>query len=154
MATMTAAMEASCQSVSTICMHTSHKLSTRQLRTHIVGHLQTSSGAWCLRAMPPLQQRRCALVRAFNGSDGSGKSVGNGGGFRGGLDPSLEVAVPSDQRPVNELAALRKGTLYSWVRDAHSLSCTFINMYSDVFWISEHYFQSISRQIDFHCSPE
>lgn len=118
MATMTAAMESSCQSVSTICTHTLQKLSTRQLRTQTVGHSHISSGAWCLRAMPPLQQRRCALVRAFNGSDSSGKSVGSGG-FRGGLDPSLEVAVPSDQRPVNELAALRKGTLYSWVRNAH-----------------------------------
>jgi len=34
----------------------------------------------------------------------------------GGLDPALEVAVPPDQRPVNELAALRTASLYSWVR--------------------------------------
>ncbi|KAK9810770.1 hypothetical protein WJX73_006093 [Symbiochloris irregularis] len=32
----------------------------------------------------------------------------------GGLDPSLEVAVPPDQRPVNELASLRDAPLYSW----------------------------------------
>jgi hypothetical protein len=34
----------------------------------------------------------------------------------GGLDPALELAVPVDQRPVNELAALREAPLYSWVR--------------------------------------
>jgi hypothetical protein len=28
----------------------------------------------------------------------------------------LEVAVPEDQRPVNELAALKEAWLYSWVR--------------------------------------
>jgi hypothetical protein len=28
----------------------------------------------------------------------------------------LEVAVPEDQRPVNELAALKQAWLYSWVR--------------------------------------
>jgi hypothetical protein len=34
----------------------------------------------------------------------------------GGLDPALEMAVPADQRPVNELASLREAPLYSWVR--------------------------------------
>lgn len=33
---------------------------------------------------------------------------------QGGLDPKLEVAVPANQRPVNELAQLRDGQLYSW----------------------------------------
>ena len=33
----------------------------------------------------------------------------------GGLDPALEVAVPPEQRPVNELANLRGAPLYSWV---------------------------------------
>lgn len=57
------------------------------------------------------------MVRAFNGSDSSGKAVGGsgGGGYRGGLDPALEMAVPSEQRPVNELSALRQASLYSWV---------------------------------------
>ena len=32
-----------------------------------------------------------------------------------GLNPDLERPVPSDQRPVNELAALRETWLYSWV---------------------------------------
>ena len=38
---------------------------------------------------------------------------------QGGLDPKLEVAVPSNQRPVNELAQLRDGQLYSWVSLQH-----------------------------------
>lgn len=33
----------------------------------------------------------------------------------GGLDPALEREVPPEQRPVNELKALRKTSLYSWV---------------------------------------
>lgn len=33
-----------------------------------------------------------------------------------GLDPSLEMAVPPDQRPVNELANLKQALFYSWVR--------------------------------------
>lgn len=33
---------------------------------------------------------------------------------KGGLDPSLEIAVPFDQRPVNELANLKQTFLYSW----------------------------------------
>ena len=41
----------------------------------------------------------------------------------GGLDPSLEVAIPPDQRPVNELASLRGAPLYSWV----SLTCCRVN---------------------------
>lgn len=32
-----------------------------------------------------------------------------------GLNPDLEQPVPTDQRPVNELAALRETWLYSWV---------------------------------------
>lgn len=32
----------------------------------------------------------------------------------GGLDPALEREVPPEQRPVNELKALRKTNLYSW----------------------------------------
>lgn len=33
-----------------------------------------------------------------------------------GLSPDLEQPVPTEQRPVNELAALRGTWLYSWVR--------------------------------------
>eukprot|EP00887_Chlorella_sp_A99_P004946 scaffold4.g4946.t1 len=33
---------------------------------------------------------------------------------RGGLDPRLEVEVPADQRPVNELRQLKQAQLYSW----------------------------------------
>lgn len=33
-----------------------------------------------------------------------------------GLDPTLELAVPSDQRPVNELKELKNAQLYKWVR--------------------------------------
>lgn len=32
----------------------------------------------------------------------------------GGLDPYLEVAVPRDQRPINQLAELKSDPLYSW----------------------------------------
>lgn len=35
-------------------------------------------------------------------------------GSSGGLDPSLEIEVPKDQRPVNELASLKADPLYSW----------------------------------------
>lgn len=31
-------------------------------------------------------------------------------------DPAFEIEVPSDQRPVNELAALKEATLYSWAQ--------------------------------------
>lgn len=39
-----------------------------------------------------------------------------------GLNPDLEQPVPSDQRPVNELAALRGTWLYSWVCRATAAS--------------------------------
>ena len=35
--------------------------------------------------------------------------------FGFGLNPDLEQPVPTEQRPVNELAALRETWLYSWV---------------------------------------
>lgn len=43
----------------------------------------------------------------------SGRGQGTASGL--GLNPDLEQPVPSDQRPVNELAALRETWLYSWV---------------------------------------
>uniref|UniRef100_A0A1J3CV78 Uncharacterized protein ycf36 n=1 Tax=Noccaea caerulescens TaxID=107243 RepID=A0A1J3CV78_NOCCA len=46
------------------------------------------------------------------------KDEGNGGGsmsFSGqSWDPSSEIEVPSDQRPVNEYSSLKEGMLYSW----------------------------------------
>ncbi|CAN6976993.1 unnamed protein product [Brassica rapa subsp. trilocularis] len=46
------------------------------------------------------------------------KEEGNGSGsmsFSGqSWDPSSEIQVPSDQRPVNEYSALKEGMLYSW----------------------------------------
>lgn len=72
-------------------------------------------GPRCLWPLPPTRRWRNSVVRAFNGSDSNGKAVSGGsGGSKGGLDPSLEMAVPSEQRPVNELAALRQAALYSW----------------------------------------
>ena len=35
--------------------------------------------------------------------------------YSGGLDPKLEMAVPVEQRPVNELGQLKQAVLYSWV---------------------------------------
>ena len=63
----------------------------------------------------PQRRRWPAAVRAFDGNDGRGPTTSGSSG-KGGLDPSLEMAVPAEQRPVNELSALRKSVLYSWVR--------------------------------------
>lgn len=42
-----------------------------------------------------------------------------------GLDPTLEIAVPKDQRPVNELKQLKQASLYSWVSgDRRSCNAT------------------------------
>lgn len=41
----------------------------------------------------------------------------------GGLSSNLEQAVPAEQRPVNELAALREAALYSWVSIVSSAPC-------------------------------
>ena len=45
-----------------------------------------------------------------------GAQAEQGDGRGGGLDSSREVAVPWEQRPVNELAQLRESWLFSWVR--------------------------------------
>ena len=111
-------MGASCQN---ICP-TKAPLSSRQQRPPIPGQTRTAAGPRFLRPAPLRRQLRGPGVRAFNGSDSNGKAVGSGGGggFRGGLDPSLEMAVPSEQRPVNELASLRQASLDSWVRPHHT----------------------------------
>lgn len=54
---------------------------------------------------------------ASSNAGGSGRKA-DGNAANGGLDPALERAVPADQRPVNELKALRQTTLYSWVSSA------------------------------------
>ena len=92
--------------------------SGRQQRAPTSGKMHTAARPRGLRPAPLHRQCRSSVVRAFNGSDSGGKAIGSvgGGGYRGGLDPSLEMAVPSDQRPVNELGALRQAALYSWVR--------------------------------------
>ena len=50
-----------------------------------------------------------------NDDDRASLSSSSSSPFGGGLDPSLELAVPKDQRPSNELASLRTAPLYSWV---------------------------------------
>ena len=47
----------------------------------------------------------------------------------GGLDSSREVAVPWEQRPVNELAQLRESWLFSWVR-----LCKFVRAAGSQHW--------------------
>jgi hypothetical protein len=67
----------------------------------------SSSGVWMrppLRHLPP----RCPLRRTAAKRDDDAPAMG-------GLDPTLEVAVPKEQRPVNELKQLKEGQLYSWV---------------------------------------
>eukprot|EP01018_Ginkgo_biloba_P040210 Gb_21043 [translate_table: standard] len=49
------------------------------------------------------------IMRAL-GDDTSGSKSNQAEGW----DPGLEIQVPSEQRPVNELAALKGGALYSW----------------------------------------
>ncbi|GFR50026.1 hypothetical protein Agub_g12176, partial [Astrephomene gubernaculifera] len=63
-----------------------------------------STGRLLLRA-PSL--RRVVAARA-------GRDKSRTDEARGGLDPYLEVAVPRDQRPVNQLAELKEDPLYSW----------------------------------------
>ncbi len=60
--------------------------------------------ALCWR-LPRRRERRQQSSQAEPGE-------GRGGG---GLDSSREVAVPWEQRPVNELAQLRESWLFSWV---------------------------------------
>lgn len=40
--------------------------------------------------------------------------------YEGGLDPMLEMAVPYDQRPVNELTHLRESPMYTWAELSNS----------------------------------
>lgn len=68
------------------------------------------------RLQPPLKRGRrwsAAVPAAGRGRSAGGRDPQSLG--RGGLDPALERAVPAEQRPVNELKALRQTSLYSWV---------------------------------------
>jgi len=52
-------------------------------------------------------------------AEGGGRNARKGGvgaadGAGGGLNPNLEMAVPKEQRPVNELTALREGPFSGW----------------------------------------
>jgi hypothetical protein len=71
----------------------------------------SSCRAWArpLRHLPALRPARCPLRTAAKREDDAAPAAG-------GLDPNLEVAVPKDQRPVNELNQLKQAQLYSWVR--------------------------------------
>jgi hypothetical protein len=69
-------------------------------------------------ALRPLPARRRApappRARGAPGTaDGPDASLPEDGGIAG-FDPMEEVGVPSDQRPANELKALREDWLYSW----------------------------------------
>ena len=64
-----------------------------------------------------LRRQQLFVANASSDAGGSGRKA-DGSAANGGLDPALERAVPVDQRPVNELKALRQTTLYSWVHNA------------------------------------
>eukprot|EP00884_Botryococcus_braunii_P007181 jgi/Botrbrau1/16464/Bobra.0142s0059.1 len=62
-----------------------------------------------------LSLRRLAQKSSKTVSDGYMlRALQENNGRQGGLDPNLEMAVPKEQRPVNELEQLRSGQLYSW----------------------------------------
>jgi len=63
----------------------------------------------------PRRLRSVAVAASGNGDDRISSSSSSSSPLGGGLDPSLELAVPKDQRPSNELASLRTAPLYSWV---------------------------------------
>lgn len=56
---------------------------------------------------------RFLCVKALGSSDRDGRNGSNG---VDGWDPSFEIEVPADQRPANELAALKEEALYSWAQ--------------------------------------
>ncbi|KAI5072768.1 hypothetical protein GOP47_0012874 [Adiantum capillus-veneris] len=52
-------------------------------------------------------------VKALGSNDRDGRNGSNG---VDGWDPAFEIEVPADQRPANELAALKEEALYSWAQ--------------------------------------
>ena len=76
------------------------------MRAHVVGGVATALPA----SLPRPSWQPLLVVRQR--SAGPPRLCSN----RGGLDPRLEIAVPADQRPVNELSQLKEDPLYSWVR--------------------------------------
>ena len=73
-------------------------------------HASLAPGA---RTALPRVATRLTTTRAAPGGGGGRRSPLTAS-YPSGLDPALELAVPVDQRPVNELAALREAPLYSW----------------------------------------
>jgi hypothetical protein len=66
---------------------------------------------------PPLRRRRAAPLpplRASAPQNNKGKGTEQARTGPQGLDPLMEAAVPRDQRPVNELAAMQEGFIFRW----------------------------------------
>lgn len=82
------------------------QLQTRRLPCPVRSVHSGANGPFSLIKQQP--DRLVARARSGSDSDAEGTDA-----F--GLDPTLELAVPSDQRPVNELKQLKNGQLYSWV---------------------------------------
>lgn len=85
----------------------------------LIGHRLLNGSQLHPSSCPGARHRWQTLPRAQasdsgDGSRSSRRRTDSGAGA--GLDPTLERAVPSEQRPVNELKQLRQATLYSWVR--------------------------------------
>lgn len=78
------------------------------------GHINCSKARLRRQRVPVAS----ASGNASGDASGNSRRKADASAANGGLDPALERAVPPDQRPVNELKALRQTTLYSWVRDA------------------------------------
>mmetsp|Transcript_14026 Transcript_14026/g.39682 ORF Transcript_14026/g.39682 Transcript_14026/m.39682 type:complete len:308 (-) Transcript_14026:1725-2648(-) len=78
---------------------------------------------WCAnesRETPRTRARRRSGRRTLStvtcraSSGRGGKKAREGEANGGGLSPNLEMAVPKEQRPVNELNALREGPISGW----------------------------------------
>ncbi|PNH02065.1 hypothetical protein TSOC_012026 [Tetrabaena socialis] len=82
-------------------------LMQRQCVGRCVGRLARQLAPSLVPAAHPRSRRRVALARA-RPEKSTDESV------QGGLDPYLEIAVPKDQRPINQLAELKNDSLYSW----------------------------------------
>lgn len=73
----------------------------------------TGSSSADLRWAALCGRPRFLCVKALDSSDRDGRNGNNG---VDGWDPSFEIEVPADQRPANELAALKEEALYSWAQ--------------------------------------
>ena len=75
----------------------------------------------------------------------------------GGLSSNLEQAVPAEQRPVNELAALREAALYSWVsivpqHPARPVLCLQVTMQSSCALGSDQYGMLVMSRLRIACT--